>query len=99
MEELDSILLFNSTYERAQDLLGGLIALRSAWMGDQYDKDSPDEAELHRLQEEQFFFMGLRTRLLSMSTEEIAEVIEQYRPQYKEEDDLRRRHEAAKGLG
>ena len=84
---------------RAQDLLGGLIALRSAWMGNQYDKDSPDEAELHRQQEEQFFFMGLRNRLLSMSTEEIAELIEQYRPQYKEEDHSRKKQEAAKGLG
>ncbi|PXX38567.1 hypothetical protein [Undibacterium pigrum] len=99
MEDLDSILLFNSTYERAQDLLGGLIALRSAWIGDEYHIELPDEAKLHRLQEELFFFMGLRKRLLSMSTEEIAELIEQYRPQFKEEDDVRRRHEAAKGLG
>ncbi|MFZ6873314.1 hypothetical protein ACO0LF_14765 [Undibacterium sp. Di27W] len=97
MEDLEAILLFETRHGQVNDLLGGLISLRSAYWAEQYHAKVPDEAEIKRLEEEMLFFSALRSRALLMSIEEITLVIEQYRPQFKEEDRIRREYEAARG--
>lgn len=96
MDKLEDTLLFESRCQQAKDLMGSLISLRSAWWSDEHHQESPDEARMQRLADESLFLYALQRHVVLMSTEEIARLIEQYRPQLIEESRIRHEHEAAR---
>ncbi|MFZ6710538.1 hypothetical protein [Undibacterium sp. TC9W] len=77
--------ILNQQTERAEDILGGLISLRSAWMGDEHVKAIPDDGALSRLLDEQSKFLQLRKNLYVMNLEEVNQIITTYSAQLKDE--------------
>ncbi len=89
MTSLEEKLLWLGRVELAQDILGGLIAVRSAWMGDERENAVPDQAVLSRLRKEQILYSSLRRNAVFLSLEELDSLIEKASVQLKAEDDVR----------
>jgi len=89
MNELEATLLFEEYSQRAKDLVGNFISLRSAYCSEERRKVCPDHTKIELLEEEILFFMALRSRVTLMSQEELAQLIAHYQPLYKEENSLR----------
>lgn len=77
---------FEQRCQLAKDVIGGLVSIRSAYMGDERSKPEPDETKLSRLRDEQNFYTAMIWDLYSFDVKKLNELIEKYSAQLKEED-------------
>ncbi|MBI3727906.1 MAG: hypothetical protein HY254_06185 [Burkholderiales bacterium] len=83
--------------ELAGDIVGGLIAIRSAWMHDEDSKSNPDEARLAILLKEQIALELKRSTFYTLELNELDHLIQTYTLQLKTEDAERDAYLASKG--
>ncbi len=72
--------------ELAGDIVGSLIAIRSAWMHDEDIKANPDETKLATLLKEQMALEQKRRSFYALELEELEQLIQTYTLQLKTED-------------
>lgn len=71
--------------DRVKDIIGGLIGIRSEWLGDEDDKAAPDQAIIQRLVQEQSAYDSLRWDIALLSHDELAKAVVNYGAQLEAE--------------
>lgn len=73
-------------YQRACDLLGNLISIRSAWIYDEEKKPVPSQELLNKWEEEQNEYSSIRGRLDVFDDVQVNAVFAQYSAQHQSDN-------------